>query len=96
MTAVRAGGAPARARTLRFDGHGPVSAAAAPGGPVLLGTDLRGRVQLHTPRGVLTRTQGTQPLSGPTLTVTRSGTTAVGLGADAHPWLWYPQAGTAG
>ncbi|MET9665294.1 PIG-L family deacetylase [Streptomyces sp. NPDC006475] len=96
VTAVRAGGAPARARTLRFDGHGPVSAAAAPGGPVLLGTDLRGRIQLHTPRGVLTRTQGTQPLSGPTLAVTRSGTTAVGLGADAHPWLWYPQAGTAG
>ncbi len=96
VTAVRADGAPSRPRKEGFDGYGRVSAVRTPGGPALLGTDLRGRVQLRLRKLLLTRTQGTQALGEPTLVLTRSGPTAVGMGADAHPWLWYPQAGTAG
>ncbi|MGW7362257.1 PIG-L family deacetylase [Streptomyces sp. NPDC054841] len=96
VIAVRAGGAPARPRKERFYGYGPVSAAVARSGPVLLGKDLRGRIQLRSGTRVLTRSQSTESLDSPALLVGRSGATAVGMGADAHPWIWQPAAGTAG
>ncbi|WP_405601095.1 PIG-L family deacetylase [Streptomyces sp. NBC_01410] len=96
VMAVRAGGAPARPRKEGFGGFGPVSVAAAPGGPVLLGKDTHGRLQLRTGRRVLTRTRGMAALDAPALHIGRSGATVVGLGADAHPWTWQPEAGTAG
>jgi LmbE family N-acetylglucosaminyl deacetylase len=96
VMAVRTGGAPARPRTEGFDGYGPLSASAAPGGLVLLGKDTRGRIQLRTRRELLTRTHGIAALDAPALHVGHSGATVVGLGADAHPWTWSPQAGTAG
>ncbi|MCX4512631.1 PIG-L family deacetylase [Streptomyces sp. NBC_01619] len=96
VIAVRAGGAPARPRKERFDGYGPLRAAAAPNGPALLGKDLGGRVQLRVDGRVVTRAQGTEPLDSPALFIGRSGATAIGMGADAHPWIWSPQAGTAG
>ncbi|MFI1398792.1 PIG-L family deacetylase [Streptomyces sp. NPDC020681] len=96
VLAVRPGGAPARPRKEGFDGYGHLSAAAAPGGPVLLGKDTRGRVQLRYDRRLLTRTQGTAPLDSPALHLRESGSpTAVGMGADAHPWLWSPEGATA-
>ncbi|MFD7442642.1 PIG-L family deacetylase [Streptomyces sp. NPDC059909] len=95
LIAVRAGGSPARPRKERFDGYGAVSAAAAPNGPVLLGKDLRGHVQLHFGGRIMTRRHGAEALDFPTLHPGRSGATAVGMGADAHPWIWYPETGTA-
>ncbi|MET9621047.1 PIG-L family deacetylase [Streptomyces sp. NPDC006464] len=70
-----------------FEGYGAV--AVAPG-PTFLGRDLRGRMQLRHGGRLHVRTQGVAPVGNATL----RGTTAVGLGADAHPWLWRP-AGTA-
>nr|WP_313904655.1 PIG-L family deacetylase [Streptomyces sp. SLBN-118] len=96
VMAVHAGGAPARPRKEGFDGYGPVSVAAAPGGRVLLGKDTRGRLQLRTGRRLLTRTRGLAALDAPALHMGSSGATVVGLGADAHPWAWLPEAGTAG
>ncbi|MFK4225031.1 PIG-L family deacetylase [Streptomyces sp. NPDC019890] len=98
VLAVRPGGAPSRPRKEGFEGYGLLSAAAAPGGPVLLGKDTRGRVQLRTGRQLLTRTQGNAALDSPALHLRgpRGTATAVGMGADAHPWIWSPQSGTAG
>ena len=62
---------------------------------MLLGKDTRGRVQLRYDRRLLTRTQGTAPLDSPALHLRHSGATAVGLGADAHPWIWPPEGATA-
>ena len=95
LTSIRADGV--RIPGIRFDGYGPVSAAASPRGPVLLGKDLKGQVQLRVAGGLLTRTTGTPAaLDTPALHIGRSGATVVGLGADAHPWTWSPEAGTAG
>ncbi|MGA4802101.1 PIG-L family deacetylase [Streptomyces lavendulocolor] len=91
LTAVRPDGTPLPGRGL--DGYGPVTAAATPRGPVLLGRDLRGRIQVRTAEGRLaTRTQGAVALGSATLH--RSGTLgviAVGVGADARPWTWTPE-----
>ncbi|MER6994690.1 PIG-L family deacetylase [Streptomyces sp. NPDC000410] len=96
VTAVRAGGSPARARKEGFDGYGTLSAAATPQGPVLLGKDLRGRIQLRSGGRVLTRTQGAEALDFPVLHLGRSGAMAVGMGADARPWSWTPRTDAAG
>ncbi|MET9799270.1 PIG-L family deacetylase [Streptomyces sp. NPDC006368] len=96
LTVVRAdGGAPSR---VALDGYGPVSAAATPKGPVLLGKDLRGRVSIRNRDGHLaTRTQGAVPLESATLHPhRRHGFLAIGLGADAHPWAWAPEPRTEG
>ncbi|WP_406731194.1 PIG-L family deacetylase [Streptomyces sp. NBC_01794] len=95
LTSVRPDGV--RTPGVRFDGYGPVSAAAAPHGPVLLGKDLDGQLQLLVAGRVLTRRKGTLlSLDTPALHLGGSGATVVGLGADAHPWTWSPEAGTAG
>ncbi|MCX4818715.1 PIG-L family deacetylase [Streptomyces sp. NBC_01142] len=94
LTAVRPDGG--RLPAVRFDGYGPVSAATAPNGAVLLGRDLRGQVQLRLGGRLLTRTSGPLALDTPALHLGRSGATVVGLGADAHPWIWAPEASTAG
>ncbi|MFD7322194.1 PIG-L family deacetylase [Streptomyces sp. NPDC059875] len=73
-----------------FDGYGPVAAAADGGGTVLLGRDLRGRVQLRQGGRLWTRTQGTVPVQAAALRLVPDGPLAVGLGADAHPWVWRP------
>lgn len=85
-----------RAATVAFDGYGPVGAAGSPDGAVLLGRDLRGRVQVLLDGRLLTRTAGPVALDTPTLDVTSPGTTVVGLGPDARPWSWSPGSGTAG
>lgn len=96
VIAVRPGKAPARPRKAGFEGYGPLTAAPGPGGPLLLGRDTHGRLQLRTGRRLLTRTRGAPPLGSATVRTGRSGTTVVGLGADAHPWTWSPGSGTAG
>ncbi|MFE7774297.1 PIG-L family deacetylase [Streptomyces sp. NPDC057445] len=96
LIAVRAGGSPARPRNERFDGYGAVSAATTHNGPVLLGEDLRGRVQLLGGGRPLARRQGAEALGLPALHMGRSGATAVGMGADAHPWIWHTEARVAG
>ncbi|MEU6881406.1 PIG-L family deacetylase [Streptomyces sp. NPDC046712] len=73
-----------------FDGYGPVAAAADAGGTVLLGRDLRGRIQLRRGGRLWTRTQGTTPVQAAALRIVPGGPVAVGLGADAHPWVWRP------
>ncbi|MCH0541137.1 PIG-L family deacetylase [Streptomyces sp. MUM 203J] len=87
LTAIRLDGAPAHARP-RFDGYGRVGAAGTPHGPVLLGRDLRGRVQLHVAGRSVTRAHGVVPLEAATLHLGPQGALAVGLGADAYPWSW--------
>ncbi|OEJ40423.1 LmbE family protein [Streptomyces agglomeratus] len=90
LTTARIGGArPAR---LRFHGYGAVGAATAPAGPVLLGRDRDGRVQLLA-EGRLLRRDGLPPsLEGATLHLGPGdrGPVVVGMGADAAPWLWRP------
>ncbi|MEX0173600.1 PIG-L family deacetylase [Streptomyces sp. LMG1-1-1.1] len=73
-----------------LDGYGEVVAARSPAlGTVLLGTDLRGRLQvraggrLHTRTAVDTAVAAALHLGG-------RGTTVVGLGPDGHPWSWRP------
>nr|WP_262006821.1 PIG-L family deacetylase [Streptomyces sp. FIT100] len=87
VTSVRADGRVLRAG---FDGYGALAAAPSPTGPVLLGRDLRGRIRLREGPRILTRTQGVEPLDSPALHLGASGATAVGMGADAHPWVWTP------
>ncbi|MFJ8649116.1 PIG-L family deacetylase [Streptomyces sp. NPDC093546] len=96
LTAVRVDGA--AASRIAFDGYGPVGAVATPEGPVLVGKDLKGRVQIRTGGGRLsTRTQGAVALESATLHAHREhGVIAVGLGADAHPWTWAPEPRTQG
>ncbi|MGW7360221.1 PIG-L family deacetylase [Streptomyces sp. NPDC054802] len=94
----------------RLDGYGPLTAAPVPPGTrrdagtpdgggsyghVLVGRDLRGRVQVHHEGRLLTRTTGPVPLDTPTPAVTPAGPTLVGMGPDAHPWTWSPRAGAA-
>ncbi|MFI1939405.1 PIG-L family deacetylase [Streptomyces purpureus] len=95
LASVRVGGGGSTPAT-RFDGYGPVAAAAVPGGTVLLGKDLRGRVQLRRDGRLHTRTQGTVALETAALHVRGTTVTAVGLGPDAQPWAWAPASGTAG
>ncbi|MEU6946704.1 PIG-L family deacetylase [Streptomyces sp. NPDC046316] len=73
-----------------FDGYGSVAAAAGTGGTVLLGRDLRGRIQLRRGGRLWTRTQGTAAVQAAALRLFPGGPAAVGLGADAHPWVWRP------
>ncbi|MGW4232523.1 PIG-L family deacetylase [Streptomyces sp. NPDC004980] len=88
LTAVRAGTA---AELPGFDGYGPVTAAASPQGPVLLGRTGEGLLQLRTAGGVLVRSRVPVALDGPALHVGEAGrATVVGLGTDALPWLWRP------
>ncbi|MFF9017037.1 PIG-L family deacetylase [Streptomyces sp. NPDC014870] len=67
-----------------FEGYGLLSAAP---GPVLLGRDPGHRVQLYGDGRLHTRTQGVVPVGDAVLV---RGATAVGLGADARPWVWRP------
>lgn len=95
LTAVRPDGRALPAE--RFEGYGPVRAATGAGGAVLLGKDLRGRIQLGYAGGLLTRTTGAQNIDTPTLHLGADGTaTVVGMGADAHPWTWFPRPRTEG
>lgn len=87
LTAVRLDGSPTRERP-RFDGYGRIDAAGTPHGPVLLGRDLRGRVQLHVAGRRATRAHGVVPVEAATLHLGPQGALAVGLGADAYPWSW--------
>ncbi|MGW6564611.1 PIG-L family deacetylase [Streptomyces sp. NPDC054975] len=73
-----------------FDGYGPVAAAADAEGTVLLGRDLRGRIQLRKGGRLWTRTQGAATVHAAALRLLPGGPVAVGLGADAHPWVWRP------
>ncbi|WP_406865409.1 PIG-L family deacetylase [Streptomyces sp. HUAS MG47] len=93
LKAPAAGGTP---RTASFDGYGTVTAAADAGGTVLLGRDLRGRLQLRRGDALHTRTQGVVPVGNAALRLTSRGALAVGLGADAHPWTWRPEHPTTG
>ncbi|MFG3495434.1 PIG-L family deacetylase [Streptomyces sp. NPDC047928] len=93
LTAVRLdGGAPSR---VALDGYGPVAAAGTPKGPVLLGKDLRGRVQLRVGGRVSTRTQGVAAIESAALRLGPNGALAVGIGADAYPWSWASHTGAA-
>ncbi|WP_328397613.1 PIG-L family deacetylase [Streptomyces sp. NBC_00390] len=94
LTAISADGEQLPA--VRFDGYGPVVAAGSREGSLLLGRDLRGRIQLHHAGKLLTRTNGPLALDVPALRVTTEGATLVGLGPDAHPWTWAPRTGAAG
>ncbi|WEH37588.1 PIG-L family deacetylase [Streptomyces sp. AM 4-1-1] len=95
LTTVRGGTA---VDMIGFDGYGPVTAAAATRGQVLLGRTSRGLVQLRTDTGLSVRTGGPVALDGPTLHLADSDSddvrdgrpTVVGLGPDALPWLWRP------
>ncbi|MFS0696578.1 PIG-L family deacetylase [Streptomyces nitrosporeus] len=74
-----------------FDGYGPVTAAASPLGPVLLGRTADGLIQLRTPRAHHVRADGPVALDGTALHLGPDGLpAAVGLGVDALPWLWRP------
>ncbi|WP_328911478.1 PIG-L family deacetylase [Streptomyces sp. NBC_00234] len=88
LTAVRRGAVVERSD---FDGYGPVTAAASPLGPVLLGRTAGGLVQLRTGRGLHVRDQGPAALDGAALHLGADGRPAVvGLGPDALPWIWRP------
>ncbi|MER5888530.1 PIG-L family deacetylase [Streptomyces sp. NPDC001941] len=94
LNALRtAGGVPPRAP---LDGYGPVRAGRGPTGTALLGRDLRGRLALREGARVAVRERGTPALEPAALHVGRRRTVAVGIGADARPWLWAPGAGARG
>ncbi|WP_244258158.1 PIG-L family deacetylase [Streptomyces sp. Tu 2975] len=81
---------------VRFDGYGPLATAGDPERAVLLGLDLRGRVQLRHEGRLMTRTAGAVALDTPALDVTPAGEVrVVGMGPDAHPWTWSPGTATA-
>lgn len=86
LTAVRIDGT--RIPAPAFDGYGAVSAAGTPRGPVLLGRDLRGRVQLHVGGRRAVRARGAVALGPATPHLGPQGALAVGIGADAFPWSW--------
>ncbi|MFH9196988.1 PIG-L family deacetylase [Streptomyces anulatus] len=88
LAAVRTDPAPAP----RFGGYGPVTAAASPGGPVLLGRSAEGRVQLRTAEGIAVRPRGPFALDGVALHLGAVGgrPVVVGFGPDAAPWVWRP------
>ncbi|MFJ4704955.1 PIG-L family deacetylase [Streptomyces anulatus] len=76
----------------RFGGYGPVTAAASPGGPVLLGRSAEGRIQLRTAEGIAVRSRGPSALDGVALHLGAVGgrPVVVGFGPDAAPWVWRP------
>ncbi|MFF4082439.1 PIG-L family deacetylase [Streptomyces sp. NPDC001777] len=87
LAVVRSGGGPAP----RFGGYGPVTAAAAPGGPVLLGRTPEGHIRLRTAGGSAVRSRGPVALDGTALHVGADGRpVVVGFGVDAAPWAWRP------
>ncbi|CAL9507589.1 hypothetical protein SUDANB38_03596 [Streptomyces sp. enrichment culture] len=86
LTAVRVDGTPLQAPA--FDGYGTVNAAGTPKGPVLLGRDLRGRIQLYVGGRRAVRAQGVVALGPATPHLGPKGAMAVGIGADAYPWSW--------
>ncbi|MFG2111573.1 PIG-L family deacetylase [Streptomyces sp. NPDC048718] len=77
-----------------FEGYGAL--AAAPG-PVLLGLDDHGRVQLHHNGRLSVRTRGATPVGDTALWMESAGggALAVGMGADARPWIWRPPSPSA-
>ncbi|MGW9248417.1 PIG-L family deacetylase [Streptomyces badius] len=93
LVAVRADATPAP----RFEGYGPVTAAASPAGPVLLGRTAEGRIQLRTAEGAVVRSRGPVALDGAALHVDAADgrPVVVGLGPDAAPWAWRPQTSPA-
>ncbi|UIZ17520.1 PIG-L family deacetylase [Streptomyces sp. R527F] len=89
LVAVRAGAAPAP----RFGGYGPVTAAASPAGPVLLGRSAEGRIRIRTAEGTAVRSRGPVALDGAALHLGAPDgrPVVVGFGPDAAPWVWRPQ-----
>ncbi|MFD8441480.1 PIG-L family deacetylase [Streptomyces globisporus] len=89
LVAVRAGAAPAA----RFGGYGPVTAAASPAGPVLLGRSAEGRIRIRTAEGTAVRSRGPVALDGAALHLGAPDgrPVVVGFGPDAAPWVWRPQ-----
>ncbi|MEU3436327.1 PIG-L family deacetylase, partial [Streptomyces sp. NPDC006863] len=81
-----------RLRAPRFGGYGPVTAAASPGGPVLLGRSAEGRVQLRAGEATAVRSRGPVALDGAALHVDAADgrPVVVAFGPDATPWLWRP------
>ncbi|MER5768009.1 PIG-L family deacetylase [Streptomyces sp. NPDC001985] len=80
------------ARPDGMPGYGPVSAAAGPrGATALLSLGEDGRVRLRTGGGVPAREGGAPALASPALLAGPHGATAVGMGADARPWIWRPE-----
>ncbi|MFJ9321518.1 PIG-L family deacetylase [Streptomyces globisporus] len=91
LVAVRAGAAPAP----RFGGYGPVTAAASPAGPVLLGRSAEGRIRIRTAEGTAVRSRGPVALDGAALHLGAADgrPVVVGFGPDAAPWVWRPNMG---
>ncbi|MGW4030235.1 PIG-L family deacetylase [Streptomyces sp. NPDC004838] len=88
LVSVRAGDTVSRPRRVgKLDGYGPVSLASVSGKPVFLGRDLRGRIRLHAPGGGSVHAES---LASPTLVAHSSRVMAVGMGANAHPWVFGP------
>lgn len=73
-----------------MEGYGPVGAASVGGAPVLVGRDLRGRIQL-TGRGGGVRRPGS--LDSPVLVAAGGTVAAVGLDTAARPWVMRPVGG---
>ncbi|OII64521.1 PIG-L family deacetylase [Streptomyces sp. CC77] len=96
LAAVRIDGTAARPSSGPvFHGYGRTHAAGTPSGPVLLGRDLRGRMQLHAGGRRTTRAHGVVPVGAATLHLGPQGAVAVGIGADAYPWSWAPHGDAA-
>ncbi|MFD4128246.1 PIG-L family deacetylase [Streptomyces globisporus] len=91
LVAVRVGAAPAP----RFGGYGPVTAAASPAGPVLLGRSAEGRILIRTAEGTAVRSRGPVALDGAALHLDAPDgrPVVVGFGPDAAPWVWRPHMG---
>ncbi|MBK3558244.1 PIG-L family deacetylase [Streptomyces sp. MBT56] len=91
LVTVRAGAAPAP----RFGGYGPVTAAASPAGPVLLGRTAEGRIRIRTAEGTAVRSRGPVALDGAALHLDAPDgrPVVVGFGPDAAPWVWRPHMG---
>lgn len=84
---LRPDGTPGSGLALR--GYGPVSAARGARGPVLLGVDELGSVQLLEKGRRRVRTAALPALDGPALFLgADSRPVAAGLGPDAAPWSW--------
>ncbi|GAA2248892.1 PIG-L family deacetylase [Streptomyces amakusaensis] len=91
VTSVAPGGRPAEAVGLR--GYGPVGAVATRRGDAVMSRDSRGRLRLLSGGGrVMTRGRGPLALESAALLDSPYGATVVGLGPDARPWIWRPEA----
>ncbi|WP_406343045.1 PIG-L family deacetylase [Streptomyces sp. NBC_00648] len=89
LVSVRADGTGRTPPPHDFAGYGPVGALLSPkDGLVVLGKDVKGRVQALVGGERHTRTQGVVPVDAPTLHLTARGPVAVGLGVDGAPWVW--------